>query len=538
MTDAPLLELRDVSIAFGTAAPVVRGVSFAIRRGETFGLVGESGSGKSLCAFAVLGLLPGGARVLPGGSVRFDGRELTGLPEAEMRPLRGRRIAMVFQDPMAAMTPTLAAGEVVAETLRAHLGLRGAEQRARVAALFAEVGLDPALAARYPHQLSGGQQQRVMIAAALAGEPALLLADEPTTALDATVQAQVLALLAELVAKRGLAMLFVSHDLAVVARMADRVGVMHRGDLVEEGPVAEVLGAPRAEPTRALLAARAALHRAPPAPPPPPPLLTVEDLAVEYPGAGLFARPARVVSGISLAVAPGRVVGIVGESGSGKTTVGKALVGLARPAGGRILLGGRPLPQGLAGRRSAEAQRVQMIFQNPYGSLSPRRTIAATLAEPLERLGHPAAERRDRAAAALAEVALPPDHLDRYPHQLSGGQRQRIAIARALLAEPSVLICDEIVSALDVPIQVQVLRLLRAVQARRRIAMLFITHDLQVLAHLAQDVLVMRRGRMIEQGPTLDVLDTPREAYTRELVAAMPALPSQRSFEVGAGTAA
>jgi len=245
-----------------------------------------------------------------------------------------------------------------------------------------------------------------------------------------------------------------------------------------------------------------------------------------------------VVSGISLAVAPGRVVGIVGESGSGKTTVGKALVGLARPAGGRILLGGRPLPQGLAGRRSAEAQRVQMIFQNPYGSLSPRRTIAATLAEPLERLGHPAAERRDRAAAALAEVALPPDHLDRYPHQLSGGQRQRIAIARALLAEPSVLICDEIVSALDVPIQVQVLRLLRAVQARRRIAMLFITHDLQVLAHLAQDVLVMRRGRMIEQGPTLDVLDTPREAYTRELVAAMPALPSQRSFEVGAGTAA
>jgi peptide/nickel transport system ATP-binding protein len=258
---------------------------------------------------------------------------------------------------------------------------------------------------------------------------------------------------------------------------------------------------------------------------------------VEYPAASLFARPARVVSGVSLAVAAGRVLGIVGESGSGKTTVGKALVGLARPAGGRILLEGRPLPHGLAGRRSAEAQRVQMIFQNPYGSLSPRRTIAATLAEPLERLGHPRGEWHDRAAAALAEVALSPEHLDRFPHQLSGGQRQRIAIARALLAEPSVLICDEIVSALDAAIQVQVLRLLRQLQARRRIAILFITHDLQVLAHLAQDAVVMRRGRVVEQGPTLALLDAPREAYTRELVAAMPGLPSRLLHQPLAGAA-
>ncbi|MBR0681986.1 ABC transporter ATP-binding protein [Roseomonas eburnea] len=525
MKDTPLLEIENLAIAFGTAPPVVQDVSFRIGLGETFGVVGESGSGKSLSAFAVLGLLPPGARVLEGSSIRFEGRELVGLSDAALRPLRGARIAMVFQDPMVSLTPTLRAGAQVAEAVRQHRRLPRAGVRARVAELFTEVGLDPALAGRYPHQLSGGQQQRVMIASALAGDPALLLADEPTTALDATVQAQVLDLLDGLVRRRGLSMLFVSHDLAVVARMARRVAVMQGGRLVEQGPVGQVLGSPQAEETRALLAARRGLGCAAPLPPAPEAILRVEELAVDYPGAGPFARPVRTVSGVSLAVAPGRVLGLVGESGSGKTTVAKALVGLVRPAAGRITLDGQPLPTGLGGRRQPLAQRVQIVFQNPYGSLSPRRTIAATLAEPLELLGVPAAERKDRAAVALQEVGLPAGHLARFPHQLSGGQRQRIAIARALLAEPSVLICDEVVSALDMATQLQVLRLLREVQARRRLAMLFITHDLEVLAHLAQEVVVMRRGRVVEAGPTGQVLGAPLEGYTRELVAAMPRLP-------------
>ena len=525
MSDAALLEVRDLSIAFGNAPPVVRGVSFRIQRGEVLGLVGESGSGKSLAAFAVLGLLPPGARVLPGGSIRFEGHELLGLPEAEMRRIRGARIAMVFQDPVVCLTPTLRAGDHVAEALRQHGDLRGSALRARVAALFDEVGLDSALVARFPHQLSGGQQQRVMIASALAGEPALLLADEPTTALDATVQAQVLDLLDRLARRRGLSMLFVSHDLAVVARMASRVGVMHRGTLVEQGPVAELLARPRAAETRALLDARRGLGQ--PAAPAPAgkPLLSIEDLTIEYPGRGLLGRPSRAVHGVSLAVARGGVLGLVGESGSGKTTVAKALVGLAQPVGGRILLGGKPVPLGLAARRDPDTQRVQMVFQNPYGSLSPRRTIAATLAEPLERLGVRSAERSDRAAAALVEVGLSPEHLARYPHELSGGQRQRIALARALLAEPAVLVCDEIVSALDTMVQLQVLRLLRDLQSRRGLALLFITHDLEILAHLAQDVAVMRHGRVVERGPTARVLTAPEAAYTRALVAAVPRLP-------------
>jgi peptide/nickel transport system ATP-binding protein len=525
VSDAALLEVHDLSIAFWSAPPLIRDVSFRIARGEVIGLVGESGSGKSLTAFAVLGLLPPGARVLPGSSIRFEGRELLGLPEAELRQLRGARIAMVFQDPVACLTPTQCVGDHVAEAARQHGRLHGSALRARVAALFDEVGLDPSLMARFPHQLSGGQQQRVMIAGALAGDPALLLADEPTTALDATVQAQVLDLLDGLTRRRGLSMLFVSHDLAVVARMARRVGVMHRGKLVEQGSVADLLVRPRTAETRALLDARRGLD--PPAEPPPArmPVLSIEDLTVEYPGRGLLSRPHRAVHGVSLAVAPGGVLGIVGESGSGKTTVAKALVGLAQPSGGRIILDDKPLPKGLAARRDPFTQRVQIVFQNPYGSLSPRRTIAATLAEPLERLGVRSAERADRSAAALMEVGLSAEHLARYPHELSGGQRQRIALARALLAEPAVLVCDEIVSALDLTVQLQVLRLLRDLQARRGLALLFITHDLGVLAHLAQEVAVMRHGRVVERGPTRRVLTAPEADYTRALVAAMPRLP-------------
>ncbi|MBR0662807.1 ABC transporter ATP-binding protein [Roseomonas hellenica] len=526
MRDAALLEIRDLSLAFAGRA-VVRGVSFGIRPGETLGLVGESGSGKSLTALSILRLLPEGAVIAPGSSIRFEGQELTGLGEPAIRRLRGGRIAMVFQDPMACLNPFMAAGAQVAEAVRQHRGLSGDALRGAVAALFAEVGLEAPLAGRLPHALSGGQQQRVMIAMALAGDPVLLLADEPTTALDTTVQAQVMALLRRLAADRGLAMLFVSHDLAVVAAMADRVGVMSQGALVEIGPVATVLETPRSDEARALLAARRgqatpplqAFRRARA------PVLEVDGLAVGYPGHGLFARPVQVVRDVGFALAPGQVLGLVGGSGSGKSSVARALVGLADRTAGRVMLNGRPLPPGLAARRDPAAQRIQMVFQNPYGSLNPRRRILAALEEPLRALGlADARERRRCAAAMLAEVGLPEEHLERFPHALSGGQRQRIAIARALLAEPSVLVCDEVISALDVTVQRQVLELLRDLQARRDLALLFISHDLEAVAHIADRVMVMEGGRIIEDGATAEVLGAPRAAGTRALVDAMPGL--------------
>lgn len=526
MRQTPLLELRDLTLAFA-GRTVVRGVSFSIRPGETLGLVGESGSGKSLTALSILRLLPEGAAIAPGSSIRFEGQELTGLGEAALRRLRGGRIAMVFQDPMACLNPFMAAGAQVAEAVRQHRSLSGAALHQAVAALFAEVGLDTALARRLPHALSGGQQQRVMIAIALAGDPVLLLADEPTTALDTTVQAQVMALLQRLAADRGLAMLFVSHDLAVVAAMADRVGVMSQGALVEIGPVAAVLESPRSDEARALLAARRGLAPAPlgASRPAIAPALEVEGLAVDYPGQGLFARPSRAVSAVGFTLAPGEVLGLVGGSGSGKSSLARALVGLADRAAGRVMLDGRPLPPGLAARRAPAAQRIQMVFQNPYSSLNPRRRILAALEEPLRALGlADAAERRRRAAAMLAEVGLPEEHLERFPHALSGGQRQRVAIARALLAEPSVLVCDEVISALDMTVQRQVLDLLRQLQARRDLALLFISHDLEAVAHIADRVMVMERGRIIEAGPTAQVLGAPRAPGTRALVDAMPGL--------------
>jgi peptide/nickel transport system ATP-binding protein len=491
--------------------------------------VGESGSGKSLTALAILGLLPAGIALSPRASLRFEGRELAGFAERDWRRLRGARIGMVFQDPMACLNPFMTAGAQLAEALRQHHGLRGAALRAAVKARFAEVGLDANLAARHPHALSGGQQQRVMIAIALAGDPVLLLADEPTTALDTTVQAQVLALLRRLAAERGLAMLFISHDLAVVAGMAARVGVMHRGRLVELGPANEVLCSPRAPEARALLAARRALAPAACAAvrSAARPVLEVEGLAVTYPGRFPFAaRPHRAVEGVSFTLAAGEVLGLVGGSGSGKSSLARALLGLADRAEGRVALEGRELPAGLAARRSPAAQRLQMVFQNPYGSLNPRRRIAAILEEPQRALGTAdgAAERHRRSAATLAEVGLEEAHLHRFPHQLSGGQRQRVAIARALLAEPAVLVCDEVISALDMTVQAQVLALLQRLVATRGLALLFISHDLAAVAHLAGRVAVMARGRLVEQGPTAEVLGAPAVAATRELVAAMPPL--------------
>jgi len=519
-----LLAVTGLTVAAGERR-LVDAVSFAIAPGEVLGLVGESGSGKSLTALALAGLLPEGIAVT-GGRADFAGQRLTGLTERGWRALRGRRIAMVFQDPMASLNPFMTAGAQVMEALRQHHAEPSAALRARCDRLFREVGLDAALhPGRRPHQLSGGQQQRVVIAMALAGDPELLLADEPTTALDAAVQAQILALLRRLVADRGLAMLFISHDLGVVASVSQRVGVMRHGRLLEIGPVGRVLRAPSHPYTRELVDARSRLAgevRA--AASGEEVVLRVEGLAVAYPGQGAFAAPRRVVVGVDLTLARGEAFCLLGASGSGKSSVARALMGLAARPAGRVELTGRVLPPGLAARRDPLSRRIQMVFQNPYSSLNPRLTVLQALTEPLMTAGVPRAEWRARAGAALAEVGLAAEHLDRHPHALSGGQRQRVAIARALLADPAVLVCDEVLSALDASVQGQVLALLQRLRRERRLAVLFITHDLGVARYLGGQVGVMAEGRIVERGDTAEVLDNPRHAMTQGLLAA-EALP-------------
>lgn len=520
-----LAELRDLRIRFGTAE-VVRGVSLTLRRGRTLALVGESGSGKTLTAMSLAGLVPPAARF--SGSLRYDGHEMLGAPDHAWRPLRGARIGVVFQEAMGSLHPAMRIGPQIAEAIRAHQPREPrALVEARVLRLLEEVGLpDPDGKARaFPHQLSGGQQQRALIAMALAADPELLIADEPTTALDATVQAQVLALLAETQRRRGLAMLFVSHDLGVVARIADEVAVMRNGEVVEAGVTAGIFASPRHPYTRTLLGARpAATGAVIPRGEPAAPALLAEDVVVSFRPHGRGHVPFRAVDGVNLRLDQGEALGVVGESGSGKSTFARAALGLVAPSGGRLRVLGED-PAAPRDRRDF-ARRAQMVFQDATGSLNPRLDVATLLAEPLVIHGLcPPSARRARAASLLAEVGLGDVHLDRYPHELSGGQRQRVAIARALAVEPRLLVCDEPVSALDMTVQRQVLDLLNRLRRSRGFALLFIGHDLEAVEAVSDRIAVMRAGRIVEDGPAGQVLRAPRTPYARALVAAMPRRP-------------
>ena len=518
-----LLSVDALTVRFGAKA-VVDGVSFTVDRGETLALVGESGSGKSLTALSILRLLPPGAAV--SGRILLDGTDVATASAETLRDIRGRIAGMVFQEPMTSLNPLHRIGRQVGEAMALH-GRR--PTRAATVALLDSVGF-PGAATRLdalPHQLSGGQRQRVMIAIALANDPALLIADEPTTALDVTIQAQILDLLAAEKAKRGLALLLISHDLGVVRRHADRVAVMKDGLVVEQGAAAAVFANPQHAYTKMLIASEPA-GRPDPLPLAAKPLLAGTDVRVSFAGRrGLLRRAAATVlavDGVSIEIREGETVGLVGESGSGKSTMGLALLRLV-PASGRVVFAGEDLqslpPTQLRHRRAG----MQIVFQDPYGSLSPRMTVGDLVAEGLrvhERLA--ASVRAARVASALAEVGLPADAIGRYPHEFSGGQRQRIAIARALVLQPRLLILDEPTSALDRSVQAQIVELLRALQRKHGLAYLFISHDLAVVRALAHRIVVLRDGRVVEEGPADSLFAAPKEPYTRALMAA--AFPS------------
>ena len=531
---APLVRIRDLSVAFrgadrrggpDTGTLAIDRVSLDIGAGETVALVGESGSGKTVTALSILQLLPGSAHH-PEGSVRFQGEEMIGAPEERLMRVRGRDVGMIFQEPMTSLNPLHTIRRQIAEVLTLHKGLRGAAATARVLALLRMVGLQDAedRLDAYPHQLSGGQRQRVMIAMALANEPKLLIADEPTTALDVTIQAQILKLLRELKASLGMAMVLITHDLGVVRHMADRVAVMRHGRIVEIGANADIFGNPQHPYTKSLLAAE------PKAPPPDRPrttrvVLEGEDVRVWFPiKRGLLKRTVghiKAVDGVSVAVRRGRTLGIVGESGSGKTTLGLALLRLERSSG-RISFKGQPI-DGLGWREMRPLRpSMQMVFQDPFGALSPRLSVAEIVEEGLKvhKIGGDGAARRALIEAAVTEVGLDPGTLDRYPHEFSGGQRQRIAIARALVLKPDLLVLDEPTSALDVSVQAQVIDLLRDLQTKHDLAYIFISHDLKVIRAVADDVLVMKDGRTVDSGPAADIFARPKDPYTEALFAA------------------
>jgi microcin C transport system ATP-binding protein len=524
-----LLEVRDLSVSFAVEGREVEAVchaAFGIERGESLALVGESGSGKSVTALSIMQLLPYPTARHPSGSIRFQGQELVGAPEATMQRIRGDRIAMIFQEPMTSLNPLHTIDKQVNEVLRLHKGLSRPAARARTLELLRLVGLPEAERRldAYPHQLSGGQRQRVMIAMALANEPDLLIADEPTTALDVTIQAQILTLLGGLQAKFGMALLLITHDLGIVRKMAERVCVMSAGEIVEAGATREVFESPRHPYTRRLLAAEPrAMARAPR--PDAPVVVEAHDVRVWFPiRRGLLRRTVghvKAVDGVSVTVREGQTVGVVGESGSGKTTLGLALLRL-QASQGQIRFGGRDV-QGVAARALRPLRReMQVVFQDPFSALSPRMSVAQIVGEGLgvHGIGATRAERDALIDAALGEVGLEPALRDRYPHEFSGGQRQRIAIARALVLKPRFVVLDEPTSALDMSVQAQVVDLLRDLQARHHLAYLFISHDLKVIRAVSDEIVVMREGRVVEQGPTERIFERPEQAYTRALMAA------------------
>jgi peptide/nickel transport system ATP-binding protein len=533
-----LLSIRDLAIALPVGADrafAAKDVNFDLEPGEILCIVGESGSGKSMSANAVMGLLPQGVEAVA-GSIMFDGREILGLPETELMALRGARISMIFQEPLSALNPLMRVGAQIIEVFEAHGALASSERRARALKLLDEVGIpDPEQAIRaYPFQLSGGQRQRVMIAMALALEPNILIADEPTTALDVTTQAQILKLIEDLRRARGMAVIFITHDFGVVADIADRVIVMQTGEIVETGPAAEVLLRPRHPYTRALIDAIPRLTRRPDRPAGTrAPIMRVEGLNKTFSTGGgtLFGkrRVVKAVQDVSFDLHAGETIGIVGESGSGKSTVGRCLVRLTDPDTGRVMIDGADIAH-MSGRQLRDQRRkLQMIFQDPFSSLNPRARVSRILTEGLIAFGTPKADALAKARELLDMVGLDASALGRFPHEFSGGQRQRIGIARALALEPSIIIADEAVSALDVSIQAQVLDLLADLKTRLNLSMLFITHDLRVAARICDRIIVMQKGCIVEAGPTSKVLHDPDMAYTRSLLDAIPGKEYERA---------
>ncbi|MHA7685664.1 ABC transporter ATP-binding protein [Cupriavidus sp. PET2-C1] len=531
-TLAPLLSIRNLSIALpkgGDRPFAVRGISFDIGAGELVCIVGESGSGKSMSANAIMGLLPQYLKP-ESGRILFQGRDLLTLDEAMLRGMRGKDMAMIFQEPLSALNPLHRVGDQIAEVMRVHGALDTESRRARVLELLAFVGLPdpPSLYHAYPFALSGGQRQRVMIAMALALEPAFLIADEPTTALDVTTQAQILALIARIQKEKGMGVMFVTHDFGVVAEIADRVIVMEKGRIVEQGPAEQVLNRPAHPYTRRLIGSVPS-HRARASTTADDsaryPVLRVEGLRKTYktPG-GLFQRKRVVeaVKGVSFEIRAGETLGIVGESGSGKSTIGKCLLKLTSNDGGVMAFEGRDIAPISEQAFRPLRRHIQMIFQDPFASLNPRHTVGRILCDGPMANGVPRAQAETRARELLKLVELEPGAFDRYPSQFSGGQRQRIGIARALAMEPRLIVADESVSALDVSVQAQVLRLLADVQKRLGIALIFITHDLRVAAQICDKVLVMHRGSVVEEGTPAEIFDAPRDAYTRRLIDSMP----------------
>ncbi|MDP2800875.1 MAG: ABC transporter ATP-binding protein [Phreatobacter sp.] len=526
---APVLTLEGLSVRLPAGADrphAMKDVSLAIAGNEILCVVGESGSGKSMTANAIMRLLPGGVTI-DAGKVLFDGRDLTQLSDADMRAVRGSGIAMIFQEPMTALNPLRTIGDQIGEMFDIHTDLSKQEIAAKVLDLLAEVRIpDPKLAARaYPHELSGGQRQRAMIAMALALDPKVLIADEPTTALDVTTQAQILSLIKDLQKRKGTAVLFITHDFGVVAEIADRVAVMQYGLVVEQGPAVEVLNRPQHAYTRQLIAAVPPLKAPPPRPISSEPILTMRNVSKTFRTGGFLGRGVRVthaVRDVSLVLPKGGTLGIVGESGSGKSTLARCIIRLIDPDTGSLVLNGKDLAKLSREQMRQETRHIQMVFQDPYGSLNPRRKAGELVAQ------GPIVHGMDR-AAALAKakelfglVGLDPASTDRYPHEFSGGQRQRIGLARALALEPEVLVADEAVSALDVSVQAQVLRLLADLRERLGLSIVFITHDLRVAAQVCDLVAVMKSGEVVEAGPIGEVFGNPQHAYTQALLASIP----------------
>jgi peptide/nickel transport system ATP-binding protein len=551
-----LLDVRNLRVAFrvdrATTTQAVKGVSFSVPRNATVALVGESGSGKSVSSLAVMGLLdPASALIDPASSIRFDGTELLALDGKQRRALCGKDIAMIFQEPMSSLNPVFTVGAQIGEVLRLHMGMGRAEARRRTLELLEEVGIpDPAAKIdAYPSQLSGGQQQRVMIAMAIACEPRLLIADEPTTALDVTIQKQIMELIARLQQRRAMSVLFITHDLGLVAEIADHVIVMRHGEVREAGPAQQVLTQPADAYTQALLHCRPSLDARPwrlpviadyldgGAPPPQPerqrgtspgdrPLLEVRNLSKHFTvRRGWFGKRAfHAVKDVSFTLARGKTLGVVGESGSGKTTIGLTLLRLHQASGGSVMFDGRDLLRMPAREFQAYKRRIQIIFQNPYASLNPRFTVGDILLEPM-RIHHIGANDRERMVMAqvlLEKVGLPASAMSRYPHKFSGGQRQRIAIARCLTMQPEILVCDESVSALDVSVQAQVLNLLQDLQDELGLSYIFISHDLSVVKYMADQVMVMHQGQVVELADADELYRNPQQPYTRALLAAIP----------------